>query len=440
MNITASDEMIQQTLEARTASFQDARPAAGRFPVVLAGGYTLTAASVLCEYLASHGYVVMFASTSNEVATWQGSKPQQALTDRVRAFEYLTAEARTLPFADPAKLAVLAVNYDGMAVLLYQMQNMRASAVVSINGWEMVRPNNNQILTSPYLNRMKVRVPYLNFHWDQPNAPPTDLALVDSLKYSERFHFVVDRLDHLGLIGNPLAFPFGSAKRKAGHEYLARTVQSFLDRYIKGDSSAEQFLRNKPDANGHPAVTLKTEWRQAALPPAPYDTEFAQILEQKDVARAAQIFREARAVNPEVQLFAENELNVYAFRFNQMERKADVLVLRQLAAEAYPKSFTALVNLGLAHAANGQVDEGVRNYDKALEIGIEPGAANRGAAYYNLGCGYALAGQKEKALEALEKAVAEGFTNRRDYEADEDLAPLRSDQRFQQILARLPKP
>ena len=438
-NFTITDEVLKQVLEARTAAILDARPASGRFPVVLAGGYTLNAASVLCEYLASHGYVVMFAPTRSEVSTWQGNRPQLALNDRVRAYEYLTAEANALHFANPQKLAVLGVNYDGMPALLYQMENMRAGAVVSINGWETIRPNNGQILNSLYLNRLKMRVPYLNFHWDQPGAQsPADLSLVDSMKYAERFHFVVEGLDHAGLIGNPLALPYSGEKRRAGHEYMARTVQKFLDRYHKGDAAAEGFLRNSPAANGSPEVVLKAEWRQAALAPAPYDTEFAQILwEQKDVARATQIFRDARAANPAVQLFAESELDVYAFRYRQMNRPADELAIRQLVAEAYPRSFGALVNLGMAQSAAGRVDEGIKSYDRAMEMGMEPNAPNRGASYYNLGCGYSLAGQKDKAFVALQKAIEAGFRNRNTFETDDDLKALRDDPRFQQLLESL---
>ncbi len=435
-----SDDLVRQILATRTAAYQNARPAPGRFPVVLVGGYTLTAASVLCEYLASQGYVVLVAPTTEAAATQQTSKPQFALNDRVRAFEYLAAEAQTLPFVDPGKLAVIGLNFDGMSALLYQMQNMRAAAVVSINGWETIRPNNEPLFAAPYLNRLKMRVPYLNFHWDQPNTQPADLRLLDSLKYSERFHFVVAGLDHFGLIVNPLAYPFSGTQRKAGYEFLAQSVAHFLDRYLKGNVSAEQFLRNPPEAAGAPAVSLKTAWQQPALPPVPYDAEFAQILwEQKDLARAAKILREARAANPAVQLFGEHELNVYAFRFNRMGRHADALAVRELVAEAYPNSFTALMNLAEALFRVGRHAESEGYYDKAGEIGAGQSVGNRGAAYFNLGCGYSLLGKKEKTLAALEKAISEGFTNRRNYETDEDLAPLRAEARFQELLTRLPK-
>lgn len=438
LRLTISDDVVNQTLETSTASFKDARPASGRFPVILVSGTTITTATVLCEYLASHGYVVLATPTTDAVIIRQATKPQFAIDDSVRALEYLTAEAHTLPFAEPRKLAVIGVNYNSMGALIYQMRNMRAQAVVSINGWETMRPNNERIFAAPYLDRIKMRVPYLNFHWDVPQPP--DLRLIDSLKYSERFLFVVDGLDHVGLINNPLAFPFSGTKRKAGYEFLVRSVESFLDRYVKGVISAEQFLRTKPEANGFATVVLKTDWKQPALPPVPSDTEFAQILwEQKDVARATTIYREARAANPEVQLFGENELDVYIFRFDRLGRKDDVLAIRQLIAEAYPNSFNAQMNLGEALRRASRTEESEKAYDKAMEMGFAPGASNRGVAYFNLGCGYSMLGKKEKALKALEKAVAEGFANRRSYETDPALAPLRAEPRFQLLLAQLPK-
>jgi tetratricopeptide (TPR) repeat protein len=440
LRLTVSDDVVKQTLETPTASFKDARPAPGRFPVILLSGTTITTATVLCEYLASHGYVVMAVPTTDAVIIRQATKPQFAIDDSVRALEYLTAEAYTLPFAEPSKLAVIGVNYNSMGALIYQMRNMRAQAVVSINGWETMRPNNERIFAASYLDRIKMRVPYLNFHLDQPQSGPADLSLIASLKYSERFLLVVDGLDHFGLINNPLAFPFSGTKRKSGYEFLVRSVESFLDRYIKGVISAEQFLRTKPEAQGFATVVLKTDWKQSALPPVPSDTEFAEILwTQKDVARATKVYREARAANPEVQLFGENELDVYIFRFDRLGRKDDVIAVRQLIAEAYPNSFNTQMNLGEALLRAGRPEESEKAYDKASEIGLTPGASNRGVVYFNLGCGYSRLGKKEKALKALEKAVAEGFANRSSYETEAALAPLRAEPRFQQLLAQLPK-
>ncbi len=62
----------------------------------------------------------------------------------------------------------------------------------------------------------------------------------------------------------------------------------------------------------------------------------------------------------------------------------------------------------------------------------------KATAYYNMACVYSLGKQTDKAFEMLNKAIDEGFTNRQTFETDTDLTSIRSDARFQQVLARLP--
>jgi hypothetical protein len=57
--------------------------------------------------------------------------------------------------------------------------------------------------------------------------------------------------------------------------------------------------------------------------------------------------------------------------------------------------------------------------------------------FYNLACAFALSGQKEKALDNLEKAISAGFTDRQQYESDSDLDSLRETERFKELLKRL---
>lgn len=61
----------------------------------------------------------------------------------------------------------------------------------------------------------------------------------------------------------------------------------------------------------------------------------------------------------------------------------------------------------------------------------------RSDALYNLACAYALQGKKDDALRALEEAVASGFDVRWHLANDPDLASIRGEARFQEILASL---
>jgi tetratricopeptide (TPR) repeat protein len=70
-----------------------------------------------------------------------------------------------------------------------------------------------------------------------------------------------------------------------------------------------------------------------------------------------------------------------------------------------------------------------------LERSIELGPHS--SDYYNLGCLYALKGEKDKAFTNLFKAIENGVNTKKDYDEDEDLASLRSDQRWADIQTKL---
>lgn len=81
-----------------------------------------------------------------------------------------------------------------------------------------------------------------------------------------------------------------------------------------------------------------------------------------------------------------------------------------------------------------QYTESAALYEVALNI------QETGADYYNLACSWSLGGQKDKAFEALDNAANNGYTARRDYEHDGDLASLKSDARWAALMEKLDAP
>ncbi len=69
----------------------------------------------------------------------------------------------------------------------------------------------------------------------------------------------------------------------------------------------------------------------------------------------------------------------------------------------------------------------------ALAVATEA-APDRPGYWYNLACVQARLGGRRQALDALERAVAAGFSDRAGMARDEDLAPLREEQRFKALL------
>jgi adenylate cyclase len=98
----------------------------------------------------------------------------------------------------------------------------------------------------------------------------------------------------------------------------------------------------------------------------------------------------------------------------------------------YPDDVRALYMGGGAEIMCGDRTRGLDYLARALEL-----SPDDFATLYNVACAFANAGEPERALDALERAVGTGRGNRKWFEHDTDLDPLRASPRFQEILARL---
>src|SRR5262249_33356469 len=154
-------------------------------------------------------------------------------------------------------------------------------------------------------------------------------------------------------------------------------------------------------------------------------------------------FDEATAAYEKARALGANDPGVFSglgqIKYGQRQYEQAIPLLTR-AIEAGMRNSLLYGQLASAQLHTGRNQEAIKSYEKAFAAGIPPGANTRGVAYFNLACGHMRLGQKDKAFEALTSAVAEGFTNRNAFETDEDLAPLRAEPRFQELLGRLPKP
>lgn len=96
-----------------------------------------------------------------------------------------------------------------------------------------------------------------------------------------------------------------------------------------------------------------------------------------------------------------------------------------------PTQIDALRQLGHLYTRSGRIREGLKA-DLALALLCPRDAV----AQYNLACSYALLADSEKAFACLREAVALGYRDLDHLRTDPDLATLREDPRFAEILKK----
>jgi transcriptional regulator GlxA family with amidase domain len=92
----------------------------------------------------------------------------------------------------------------------------------------------------------------------------------------------------------------------------------------------------------------------------------------------------------------------------------------------------AWMNLGRLLASNKRHPEAIAAFIEAAK-----GEKQRGVALYNLACSYALSGEKDKAIDAVGRAIEAGMRQKGNYQGDPDFASIREDARFQHLIAKL---
>ncbi len=153
-------------------------------------------------------------------------------------------------------------------------------------------------------------------------------------------------------------------------------------------------------------------------------------------------FDEAGAAFEKAIQLGANDAGIYSgfgqVRYSQ-KRWQDAINYLSKAIELGMRNSLIYGQLAYSQMNLNRNEEAIKIYEKAFEVGIPPGANTRGLAYYNMACIYIRLKQNDKAFETLNKTIDEGFVDRPTFETDTDLAPIRSDARFSQVLGRLPK-
>jgi len=154
-----------------------------------------------------------------------------------------------------------------------------------------------------------------------------------------------------------------------------------------------------------------------------------------DLEKAARMYQQATKVFPE----DYQARLLVAQIFEELGRPADAEAARRAGIEVAEKHLelnpddARAVYLGAnGLVALGEVERGLEWAARALEM-----APDEPMLLYNVGCIYSLAGRIDDAVEVLERAVANGLTQKRWFEHDNNLDPLREHPRFRALMERL---
>jgi hypothetical protein len=128
--------LLKSSLDISLSAVREAKQASGRYPILV---YAPSDSSVswenadLCEYLASHGYVVL-SSPSMGVATRDMTDDLDGINAQARDISFLITYAKSLPDADLSEVAVVSWSWGGISSLFASARDSRIDALIEMDG------------------------------------------------------------------------------------------------------------------------------------------------------------------------------------------------------------------------------------------------------------------------------------------------------------------
>jgi tetratricopeptide (TPR) repeat protein len=370
-------KQAQALLDQRMWAVSNATASAGKFPVVLyapgSGGVAHEAAD-LCEYLASHGYVVL-ASRSLGTRTSLINVDQEGLATQAGDIRFLLSYAHTLPQADMAHVAAAGWSWGGLANVLAASQDSRIGALVSFDGTqhrEYTAGIARTRLTVPwlYVQRRPESVRELS-----ANGMETTNILLNEAKYADLYHVVMSPMEHVDFstkalrVAQPEHFTeYSRAEIEAAYHWTCRYTLEFLNATLKGNATGQQFLARTPAQNGVPAHLARAYHLPAQTSLVPTQTGFAAALAQEGFDHALAIYRRVQQQDSAFTL-SEPTLNSWGYQLirEAHDLPAAVAIFR-LGTELYPNSFNLFDSLGEADELNHNAATAITHYRRSLEL------------------------------------------------------------------------
>ena len=280
--------LLKASFDIPLRAVQEAKPAKGHYPVLI---YAPSDSSVswenadLCEYLASHGYVVL-ASPSMGVATRDMTDDLDGINAQARDISFLITYARSLPDTDLSEVAVVSWSWGGISSLFASARDPRIDALVEMDG--SMRYYSGLVKRAGDVHPGQMTIPLLCFtrnvsleDLENDDVPPADkdgpnvlnawihgdLLKVNMLGMAHpEFSSMFQRRESAQRFAENQVADYGREDANTSYAWVALYTLNFLDAYLKHDASANAFLKRTPAENGVPKHFMGIKFSPAQKP------------------------------------------------------------------------------------------------------------------------------------------------------------------------------
>jgi dienelactone hydrolase len=376
----------QSHLEELTKAYSEIEFANGNFPVIVYAP-SFQASSIenfaLCEYLVSHGYIVISSPSRGTETRWFSNNNAKEMETQARDVEFLIKEVGKFPKANYNKITLMGFSFGGLSNVIAQNRNRKVNAIVSLDGTE--RYQYALLKESHFFDIEKMDVPYL--HMAQKDIPDkvlkednieaelnTKFELYDSIFKSKAYRLKFNNLTHSHF--STLGILFADRDKRQdksdseimeSYKWASTYTLNFINSFLKNDDKALKFIETTPSENGvrNGLITQSTKQPESV---AFTFQDFNDLASSQNYQNLSQLYDSVVEKKSSIKI-TESNLNTLGlqlvFNPNTSEQGINIFLL---AVKLYPNSANLFDSLAEAYLFIDDKEKAIENFEKSLEL------------------------------------------------------------------------
>ena len=382
----ANTDQNKKHLSDKTTAYREIAFSSEKHPVVIYAP-SFQASSIenfaLCEFLASHGYIVISSPSRGTETRWFSQNRAKEMETQARDVEFLIEEIQKIPSADATNIALIGFSFGGLSNVIVQNRNDHVKAIVSLDGSE--RYQYSLLTSSPFFSEEKFDVPYL--HMAQKDIPElvlkednidsllnSEFVLYDSLSQSQAYKLKFHDLTHshfstLGVLFSNRDSRQDKADAKIMHSYnlVSSYTLHFLNAVINNMPEAFDFVEKQANHEEMGTQLVSVEQKKP-LPKMFSFQDFNNLASKQHYKELLTLYETVITLYPSF-VISEGDLNTVGlqlvFNPNKSQQGIDVFLL---ATQLFPNSANLFDSLAEGYLYIGEEEKAIDNFKKSLAL------------------------------------------------------------------------